>query len=67
MKITQEQKKIAATAGIGISAWSALASTWSSMPALPEIISKPIVAGISPLLIAGALAAYGVIMIWSDY
>lgn len=66
MAITYEQKKIGATLGIGISTWFALAASWSSIPAVPELITKPIAAGISPLAIAGALAVYAVIMIWSD-
>lgn len=67
MKVSHDTKKIIASVGVAVCVWHTLAGVWSSVPAVPEVITKPLIAGISPLALAGLAGAYALIMLWSDY
>ncbi len=64
---TTKNKKITSTVGLAITGWSALAASFASFPAMPAIISKPLIAGISLLTVAGAVTAGTILMLWNDY
>jgi len=67
--LTTGRKKQIASVGLGISAWHVLTMGTNplNIPALPAFISAPLVAGISLLFVAGAVTAWTVIMLWTEY
>lgn len=66
---TTERKKMFATAGLGFTGWVALTSGANplGLPALPSLITDPLVRGFSILTLAGIITLLAILMIWTEY
>lgn len=63
---TTKNKKIATTAGMIVTGYTAIAAAFPQLSAIP-FINQPLIGGITPLVIAGALTLYGVIFYWKEF
>lgn len=64
---TPQNEKLIVSAGIGISGYSIVSKAFVALPSLPTFVTKPIFGEISLLTVAGGLAIYGVIMLYTKY
>ena len=64
---TPQNEKMIVSAGIGITGYSIVSNAFAALPALPAFLTKPLFGEISLLTVAGGLAIYGVIMLYTKY
>lgn len=67
--LTTQNKKIITTVALAIAGWHVILMGGNplNLPTQPAIISTPILAGISILTVAGAVAILSIFMIWTEY
>ncbi len=66
---TTQNKKIMATVALVIAAWHVIlmGANPLNLPALPALVSTPLISGISLLTVSGAFLVFVIYMIWVEY
>lgn len=64
---TAQQEKITVAVAAGITGYSVISNTVTTLPQLPAFISNPLVYGISLLTVAAGLSIYGAITLLRKY
>lgn len=67
--LTTDNKRWIATVGLAIAGWFALVMSGNplNLPALPTILSTPIIFGFSLVTVAGIVALLTIFLIWTEY
>lgn len=67
--LTTQRKKLIMTISLGIASWHVLTMGANSfkLPALPALISNPLIGGFSLLTVAGVITIITIFMIWTEY
>lgn len=64
---TAQQEKIAVAVAAGVTGYSVIASTMTTLPQLPGFMTTPFIYGISVMTIAAGLSIYGAITMLRKY
>lgn len=65
--ISFKNLKLLSAIGIGLVSWSVLSKAFAAIPVVPTLITKPLIGGISILVVGAGFAAYGIVILYSKY